>query len=156
MLLCFAGVFCVSPRRNQLGLEVDDSRVDKTSLTPQAFCSFRWVPSYQRGRGEASGQEWCGKALGDEQGSKGVCETPAETLMCKGRVSLGRNLCWSDGLVHIQEVAERSNGRAGKKGWWAGNGGRHEPDPSEQSCFGNCCDCEDMPVHLPMALLSGV
>lgn len=90
-----------------------------------------------------------GKALGNEQESKATCETLAEWVMCKGTVSLSRDLCCSDGLVHVWEVAERKCGRAGKKGQWTGNTGRHEPDPSEHCCFGNCCDCKHMLIHLP-------
>lgn len=56
---CFyvLGFFCVSPQKNWLGLEVDDPGVDNPTLTPQAFCSFRWVPGYQRG-GEGARKWW--------------------------------------------------------------------------------------------------
>ena len=132
MPLCFGVVFCfclfVSPWRNQLGLEVDDSRVDRTTLTLQAD------------RGDT------GKALGNEQGSKAICETLAEGVMNKGRVFSGQGsvLEWWP-CAHLRGSWEEQQQR---KEEGIGNGGRHEPEASEQSCSGNCCRCKDVPVRL--------
>lgn len=37
--------------------------------------------------------------------------------------------------MHVWELAERNSWRAWKKGWWIGNGGRHEPDPDVRAAL---------------------